>query len=487
MKTQINILSPIRVAETPSKTFASTVTLPQNGVQPDLLYMDSVLVSTGKNKNTDVFLANEMWKARSSPILKPVDWEHNTGKELLGQPGTQATSRSIIEDNQIIGVMYNSFAALKDGQVISEEMALAEGFEIPQEFDIINQAAIYKYLYPKAAAKIVRDAKAGNLFVSMEAWFSDYDYQVGDKVVARNEETAFLDRHLRANGGDGLFGDVSVGRVLRNIVFGGVGIVANPANEDSVIHSFTNANLQQYKPVNSAVASYIIGEIPGASASEQSQEVIEIMSDQKTNDTTPAFAGVSHEDYKGVVERLVKAEHELDQKEAAVASAKAEAEKLQASFDGLNETFAEGVKTLAEALGAEASQKLQSADASTFFGVLAELVGERAEATKDLESKLAEATQKVADLEIEKRSIAREAQIEQLLAEYTSDDEKKEERKKKMVEATKTLDDEAFAAHLEDTKDLLSIAVMSKKTGEEKKDEEERGVTAKRSPSGHAG
>lgn len=479
MNTKFNLLTPLRIVcptnTEMAKATASEIVPIIEELQPDLLYMDSVLVSTGENKNTDVFLPEEMWKARSSPILKPVNWEHNSGKEIIGQINAeQASAKSIIEDNQIIGGMYNSFVALKDGTVVSSEMEQAKGFVIPQEFDIINQAVIYKYLYPKTAARIVQDARAGQLFVSMEAWFGNYDYKVGNKIVARNEETAFLDAHLRANGGDGSFGNVNVGRVLRNIVFGGVGIVANPANEDSVIHSFTNASLQQTNIVHSAVASNIIGEIQDASASMESQEVIEIMSENKTENNAPAVASISSEDYKNVVERLVKAEHTIEQRDAAVASAQAEAEKLQASVDSLTTAFVEGTKSLAEVLGSEASSKLQDADAGSFFNVLAGTIGEKLEASKSLEEQLAEATSKVAELEVEKRSIARSTEIEKLLAEYIQDGEALAARKEKMVSATKNLDDEAFAATLEDTKDLLSVAAKPdflKKKDEDKKKE----------------
>lgn len=492
MKTQVKIMSPLRLApQAPARAIASKLEAPQNGFQPDLLYMDSVLVSTGTNKNTDVFLPSEMWAARNSPILKPVDWEHNTGTELLGKAGLTLTGiKSVVEDNQIIGVMYNSYAATKNGAPITEEMALAEHFQIPDEFDIINQAAIYKYLYPKASAMIVKNAEAGNLFVSMEAWFSGYDYKVGNKVVARNEETAFLDRHLRANGGDGIYKDVTVGRVLRNIVFGGVGIVANPANEDSVIHSFTNASLAEKEVLHGAVASNIIGSIPGAVASNKSREVIEIMSEEKTN-TAPATATVSQSDFSDVVKRLAKAEVAIEQKDAAVKAAEVEAEKLQASVDSLTAAFAKGADTLAKILGTEASVALQKTGAADFFTVLAGFVDERLKSGAELNAQLAEATQKIAELEMEKRAISREAQIEQLLAEYTDDEKKKEERKKKMAEATKTLDDEAFAAHLEDTKDLLSLA-MKKKAGlnkkfgkdEDKMKEEDKAESAEASDDG---
>lgn len=476
LNNQIKVLSPLKLVMPQQKATASK-TISADDVQPDLLYMDSVLVSTGQNANDDVFLPNEMWEARNSPVLKPVDWEHNTGQELLDSKFTELeNSKQIISGNQIIGVMYNSFAALKNGTVIDKVVAN----EAPREFDIINQAVIYKYLFPKTAKKIVTDAKANRLFVSMEAWFNSYDYKLGNKIVARNESTAFLDSHLRANGGNGLFGQMSIGRVLRNIVFGGIGIVANPANKDSVIHSFTNADLINTEIVDGAIASNIIDEIKDASASDKSREVIEIMSDNKTNDApaTLQLASVSSDDYKDVVQRLVKAEQVIEQKDAEVVSVKSEVEKLQSNVENLTTAFIKGAKTLEDTLGVEAAVELSQADASDFFTVLTEIVEKKLSVSKGLEDELAKASEKVVELETEKRQLARSSSIESVLAEFIDDVEKLAERKDKMVEATKNLDDESFASYIEDTKSLLSLAAKpawlqkkDEKDGEEKKGE----------------
>ena len=80
-------------------------------------------------------------------------------------------------------------------------------------------------------------------------------------------------------------------------------------------------------------------------------------------------------------------------------------------------------------------------------------------------------------LEVEKRSIARSTKIEQLLAEYIENKQVLAERKEKMVSATKDLTDEAFAARLEDTKELLGLAAfpdfLKKKKDGKKEDEKE--------------
>jgi hypothetical protein len=195
---------------TPSGTIVTSDTQPK---QQDLLYVESVFVSSGMNLNDDVFIPSELWAAISSIPNKPVDWGH--------------------DQNQIIGHMTEAFPVAKDGTKITAA-------EAPVIFDVINRAVVYKWLFPEKARTIVEDSKANKLFVSMEVWFDSFDYMVGNKVVARNEQTEFLDGHLRVHGGDGFYHGEKVGRVLRNMIFGGKGFVRNPANPDSTIDATAN-------------------------------------------------------------------------------------------------------------------------------------------------------------------------------------------------------------------------------------------------------
>lgn len=190
--------------------------------------MESILVSVGANKNDDVFIPSELWAARNSSISKPVNWEHNSGKEI-DQPNR------VVEDNQIIGHTYDCYATDLEGKVISGDV-------VPESFHVVTKDYLYKYLFPKAVSRVKAGCEKGDLFVSMEAWFKDYDYLVDDKIVARNEETAFLDNYLRACGGNGVYKDKKVKRVLKNYTFGGKGIVKRPANPPSVILSVGNEN-----------------------------------------------------------------------------------------------------------------------------------------------------------------------------------------------------------------------------------------------------
>ena len=434
MQEQIFILSPLKVVSTNKATASASATEPQQ----DCLYMKSVLVSTGQNLNDDVFLPEEMWRAKSSPEKKPVNWEHNP--------------------------------AYKDGSPINTESALAEDFEIPQDFDIITEAVIWKYLFPKTAAKLVNEASANRMFVSMEAWFSSFDYRVGSKIVARNEQTAFLDRHLRSNGGDGNFEGQNVGRVLRNIVFGGVGIVANPANEDSVIHSFTNADLNEVKAsTNSAIASNTIGQLSPKTFKE-SQEVCDNMANSnELNTSANTQVNITSDDYKQVVQRLVKAEHIIETKDAELAKVSAEIEALKSNADNAKSAFAKGADALVSVLGDVSANKISRTDAENFFDVLVSEIGDKLGQTDQINTELEEVKAKLGELENEKRLAFRSNAIRDSLGLTSGDNE----RLGKLVASTDSLNDESFDNWLENTKELFISAKEDMKDKKKEKDEEE--------------
>lgn len=89
-------------------------------------------------------------------------------------------------------------------------------------------------------------------------FFNGFDYGITNKttgeykVLARNEETSYLTKHLKAYGGLGEHEDYKIGRVLRNITFSGKGFVDKPANPDSIIFtkdvlSYDNKNRRRKK------------------------------------------------------------------------------------------------------------------------------------------------------------------------------------------------------------------------------------------------
>lgn len=192
----------------------------ENKDQVDLYYLKSILVSTGWNKNDDVFDRSEVWSARATPEDKPFNYEH--------------------DQSQIIGHITACKAIAADGTLIPEDISIDE---LPSKFHISTSAVLYKFWEDlkkqEMMNNIINEIAQGKWFVSMEALFSNFDYAIIDgvnsKVVARNEDTAFLTKHLRAYGGTGIYNNLKVGRLLRNITFSGKGLVRKPANPESVI------------------------------------------------------------------------------------------------------------------------------------------------------------------------------------------------------------------------------------------------------------
>ena len=191
----------------------------ENKDQIDLFYLESVLVSTGWNKNDDVFDPKETFAARTTPEDKPFNFMHNE-KDIIGH----------ITGNRVVDFQGNAIAE--------------EAENPPTEFNILTTAVIYKEWSDvdqrQRIQKILAEIEEGKWFVSMECLFPSFDYALVDKtggtrVVPREESSAFLTKHLRSYGGSGKYEDYRVGRLLRNLSFSGKGLVSKPANPRSVI------------------------------------------------------------------------------------------------------------------------------------------------------------------------------------------------------------------------------------------------------------
>lgn len=189
--------------------------------QADLSTIEAILLSTGINKNDDVFLAEEILPVRSTGFLKPINIEH--------------------DPDNIVGVMSETFVLTKSGIRIPDDEA-----PNTDDFDIGFKGVLYKLIFSNLVDGITESANEQDLFVSVEAWFTSFDYWLGGRIIARNEQTApILDSHLRANGGTGEFQGSRLGRVLRNLIIGGVGLVEDPANPESIIQSISSTKKDQ--------------------------------------------------------------------------------------------------------------------------------------------------------------------------------------------------------------------------------------------------
>lgn len=219
-----------------SVAFAETVKAQSaNPKQIDLYYIKSILVSTGWNKNDDVFDPSQTWIARNTPEDKQFNFMHN--------------------ENDIIGHITGSYVVDKSGN-------LSPGDSQPEDFDIITEAVLYNsWTNPdnrERMNQIIAEIEEGKWFVSMECLFSGFDYALiyndgSAKKLERNEGSAFLTKHLRAYGGTGEYEGYKIGRLLRDISFSGKGLVSRPANPRSVIldssrafHTTSNSNLTSF-------------------------------------------------------------------------------------------------------------------------------------------------------------------------------------------------------------------------------------------------
>ena len=157
--------------------------------QPDLLYLESVLVTTAENKNQDLFLPEDVYKSISSVRYKVVDIEHHAGED---DP-----------DSEIIGTIGDAWFEDLDGKKIDSK----EFKDMPIEFNIVAQAVIWKYLFESKVKEIIDRFEKNELFCSLECWFWQYDYALKDskgsyKIIKRNKSTAALSKYLRVYGGN---------------------------------------------------------------------------------------------------------------------------------------------------------------------------------------------------------------------------------------------------------------------------------------------
>ena len=194
--------------------------------QIDLYYLNSILVSTGWNKNDDVFDVAETWIARQTPEDKQFNYMHDEA-DIIGH----------ITANMVIDA---------DGNEVPNDTSVEN---LPERFDIVTSSVLYNsWASPELKERmetIIAEIEDGKWFVSMECLFSAFDYAIvtpegTQHVVARDEVSAFLTKHLRSYGGTGEYEGHKIGRLLRNVSFSGKGLVNNPANPRSVILTESN-------------------------------------------------------------------------------------------------------------------------------------------------------------------------------------------------------------------------------------------------------
>ena len=331
-------LDTAKVSETLQKIIASA-----NPNQLDLFCKHSVLASVGWNKNDDVFDRIDTWNARNSVRDKQLNLEHN---EL-----------------NIVGHMTNSYVFDAFGSIIDDSIDINN---LPDKFDVISEFVLYRLWENDERKgdieKIIAEIKDGKWFVSMECRFPAFDYALIDsdgnhKVVARNEDTAFLSKHLRVFGGKGEYQNYKVGRLLRGFFFTGQGIVKTPANERSVIFDFSD--VKAFKSLGSLNIRDNNMDFEKQIA-ELKAELLKFQSASQNAEvaTVKAEAAKASEVATKATEELAAAKLEMSNKDKAIASL---TDSIKVESDKSKVAFAELTAVKAEAKKADRTAKLAAA------------------------------------------------------------------------------------------------------------------------------
>jgi hypothetical protein len=215
--------------------------IPDEYQMDDLAYVKFILASEHENDNADYFRRSELIRAWATPRHKPFNVEHNIEEvgSYISQPLFNTTK------NTIIGHIVDSALATKDGTILTpSEIADLDQTDDPnrapeESLDLLASAVLYDFCFPKTVDDIKQMAEAGEMFVSMEAWFKSFDFLVASEIVQHTEDTQHYINawhHQKSEGGR------RVCRVLNNVLFGGVAATEKPANKGSI---FITASLNQ--------------------------------------------------------------------------------------------------------------------------------------------------------------------------------------------------------------------------------------------------
>ena len=301
-----------------------------NPKQIDLYYIKSVLVSTGWNKNDDVFTSKATWQARSTPEDKQFNLMH--------------------DENDIIGHITGSYVVDRSGAAIADDTQ-------PDDFDIITEAVLYNsWTKPENRDRmnqIIAEIEEGKWFVSMECLFAGFDYALLDdngnsKLLERNETSAFLTKHLRAYGGNGEYEGYQVGRCLRDISFSGKGLVSKPANPRSVILDASRAfSLNSNSTI---LTSFPEGDNDMSDTNLLEKQLADVKSELASakEDNDKLRVELEAVASKEVTETISKLETSVAEKEEAIKALEASVSEKEASITELQESIAKSEADMKE-------------------------------------------------------------------------------------------------------------------------------------------
>lgn len=322
---------PAHVAKDTSVTSSEVVNKIKASANPkqiDLYYITSVLVSTGWNKNDDVFNPSETWAARSTPEDKQFNFMH--------------------DENDIIGHITGSYIVGEDGEKVNSE-------EMPSKFDIVTEAVLYNsWTNPEnreRMSQIIAEIEEGKWFVSMECLFAGFDYalinEAGEaKLLERNEGSAFLTKHLRAYGGTGEYEGYKIGRSLKEISFSGKGLVSKPANPRSVILDASRA----FSLDDITITSFPKGDNDMSETNLLEQQLAELKAELASaqEENKALRSQVEAAASKEAVESITKLEATIAEKDELISALEASVAEKETSITELQDSIAKSEEDMKE-------------------------------------------------------------------------------------------------------------------------------------------
>tara|TARA_Y100000310_G_scaffold72184_1_gene68192 strand:- start:914 stop:2386 length:1473 start_codon:yes stop_codon:yes gene_type:complete len=409
-----------------------------NPNQIDLYYLNSVLVSTGWNRNDDVFDYNETWAARNTPEDKPFNYMHDES-DILGH----------ITGNCVVS----------DGKIVTADQ------EPPTQFDIITSAVLYTGWSDEEKAEristLISEIEQDKWFVSMECLFAGFDYAVvtpegSNTAIRRDEESAWLTKHLKAYGGAGEYEGYKVGRLLKNISFSGKGLVSKPANPASVILK------KDVNPFESK-ASYSIQEtsirenndMANDNLLEQQVEELKSQLVKAREEAEAARDEISRQKDEEIKAQVDALEASISEKDEAVKASAEELKATQETIAGLEEKLEAKETELTEALNKieahEAEVKTMARKSALISAGLAE------DAIDETIEKFAEASDEMFDeivalfgAQSETTEEATDEEVAETTEETQADDEDEAEAEAD-AETLEDVEEEVEAALADDT------------------------------------
>lgn len=169
----------------------------------DLLYIVFKLCHEGPNANHDYFTADILKQSYATCVNKPINWEH--GRVCFG----------FIDKSEL--------AQEDDGT-----------------YYVKCGGYVWKYNFPTIANEITNGFADGTLKVSMECYYRDAEYWIGDgddKTVLSEDEVRQLGINLSENGDilTKFHEGKPVYRVFKDVLFGGAALTRNPADAQAVL------------------------------------------------------------------------------------------------------------------------------------------------------------------------------------------------------------------------------------------------------------